>query len=82
MKGVWILPPNYVSIPIVEGGTCPHRYRIFYEGQDNLVQVQWDTGNVGLGSGTTIDVTAQWIRIAPTGDPRAYALSGEYEALD
>lgn len=81
MKGIWILPPNYVSIPIVQG-TSPHRYRIFYEGQDHLVQVEWDTGSVGLGSGTTIDVTAQWIRIKPNGPARPYALAGEYDALD
>ena len=81
MKGVWKLPENYESIPIVQG-TSPHRYRIFYEGQDNMVKVEWDTGDVGLLSGTTIDVTSQWIRIAPNGPPRAYALSGEYEALD
>ena len=63
-------------------GKSPHRYRIFYEGQDHMVKVEWDGGDVGLLSGTTIDVTAQWIRIAPNGPPRTYALAGEYEALD
>jgi hypothetical protein len=81
MKGVWKLPPNYVSIRIVEG-LVPHRYRISYEGQDNLVKVNWDKGESGLLSGTTIDVTAQWIQIEPNGPPRTYLLSGEYEALD
>ncbi len=81
MKGIWKLPPNYAGTHIVLV-TSPHRYRISYEGQDSLVQVHWDTGNIGLGSGTTIDVTAQWIRISPNGEPRPYALSGEYEALD
>jgi hypothetical protein len=47
-----------------------------------MVTVEWDTGNVGLLSGTTIDVTAQWIRITPNGPPLTYELSGEYEALD
>ena len=81
MEGVWILSANHVSATFVQG-TSPHRYRISYEGQDQLVKVQWDTGDVGLLSGTTIDVTAQWIRISPNGEPRPYALSGEYEALD
>lgn len=82
MKGIWRLPPNYSSIHIVLGNTSPYRYRISYHGQDSLVQVHWDTGNTGLLSETTIDVTAKWIKISPNGDPREYVLSGEYEALD
>lgn len=81
MNGVWRLPANYVSITIVQGAV-PHRYRVSYEGQDPLVQVEWDTGNTGLLTGTTIDVTALWLRICPNGEPRSYPLAGEYEALD
>ena len=43
--------------------------------------VNWDTGNTGLLSGTTFDVTAKWIEIAPNGPARPHELSGEYEAL-
>ena len=81
MKGVWMLPPNYVSIRIVDCAS-PHRYRISYEGQDQLVTVKWDTGDRGLLSGTTFDVEAEWIQIEPNGQPRPHALAGEYEALD
>jgi hypothetical protein len=80
MKGTWRLPPNYESIRIVEGET-PHRYRISFNGPDHLVLVNWDTGNTGLLSGTTFDVTAKWIEIAPNGPARPHELSGEYEAL-
>jgi hypothetical protein len=81
MKGVWRLPPNYISISIVVG-TAPHRYRVSYEGQDPLVQVYWDEGSRGLLTGTTIDVTGVWLEIRPNGEPRTYPLEGGYKALD
>ena len=81
MDGVWRLPPNYVSTTIVQGA-APHRYRVSYEGQDSLIGLDWDTGNIGLLTGTTIDVTAVWLKIRPNGDPRTYPLEGGYEALD
>jgi hypothetical protein len=82
VEGTWRLPPNYQSIHIVEGSLSPHRYRVSYTGQDPLVQVHWDTGSSGLLTGTTIDVTALWIKIVPNGGPRPHPLAGEYMSLD
>jgi hypothetical protein len=85
MQGVWQLPSNYDSIPIVLG-TTPHRYRISFAKHiysiPGKVMVEWDGGEAELLAESTIDVTAPSIRIVYKGQPRDKDLTGGYDSLD